>query len=779
LFFAFVPPGARAARPLLDQHQWDAYFSLFAPDVSLPWKPARVRLDTYSSAPVDFTAYAVDPADVVVAGANRPPRVLDTSRRKPVARWRFSPPAGYRFVTNVVDAPLGDREGFFVIEARRGSAAEQVWLNRTRLGLLTKESPDGLLVWAVDLGSGRAIRGATVEFLVGLRLVPKTTDDNGLISWPQGPRPSFALASYGGSRAFVSMLPQAPLPASIVGLRLESAVAVAGGAVRFAGFARKRGAAGVAPLAGDVHVVLSAQGKTLSSVTEHLDSAGAFASQIAIPANAAAGEYAVLASAGGAVGGTSLTVDAASDTRLSIVPACPCNAANDVPFTLVATRSDGPAANLAVSVRVVRTPHVLPPGVAEDVPRWGTTTVFEQTLRTDGRGRARVTLPAPADGLASTYGVRAASPGASATTRIVVPTAPFALAVDPDAASVDPSGAIGILVRGFDAVDGSPRAGLAVRVLLAHGTSQQDQSVVLDERGSAHVVFRGASQGTNLVIAEASEGTAHSLDAGSVLVAPSALAGGANGDNTVQIGLDRQRYRGSDRATVTLNATGLAGDAFVTVEGARVFGWRRFSASGPNAGAQVDLNDPQGDVRVAAAAVHDGAIVQGSVPLAVDGPGRARLLALGLERASFAPGETVHVALHDGDAHGGGTAIVRIADARANGSALFDDAAALLRIGGTTSQTQASENVGWHTWIPSGSTKTDAFFQDAGNARGDAAPPAVGSAAARTLLWRAGRSDRETLDVELPKERGRFILSVMKIYDDGDVGAASIGVTVQ
>ncbi len=763
---------------MLDQHQWDAYFSLFAPDVSLPWKPARVRLDTYSSAPVDFAAYEVDPADVIVAGGNRPARVLDTSRRRPVARWRFSPPSGYRFVTNDVDAPLGDREGFFVIEARRGAAAEQVWLNRTRIGLVTKESPEGLLLWAVDLGSGRVLRGASVEFLVGLRLVTKTTDDNGLIAWPPGPRPAFALASWGGSRAFVSMLPQAPMPGAIVGLRLESAVASAGGTVRLAGFARKRAGGGIKPMTGDVKITLSAQGKTLASVSEHLDGAGAFASQLAIPANAAAGEYAILASAGGAVGGTSLTVDAASDARLSIVPNCPCDPAKDVPFTVVAKRGDGPAANLAVTVRVVRSPHVMPPGSAEDVPRWGTTPLYERALRTDAQGRVRVTIPAPNDGLASTYGVRVASAGASATSRIVVATAPFALAVDPDAPSVDPSGAIGILVRGFDAIDGSPRAGLNVHVLLAHGTSQQDQSVRLDDRGRAHVVFRGASQGTNLVIADATEGSASALDAGSVLVVPASLAGGASVDDSIQIGLDKTRYRANDHANVTLSANGLVGDAFVTVEGARVFGWRRFSPSGPNASTSVDLNDPQGDVRVAAAGVHDGAIVQGAAPLSVDSPGHARALSLTLDRTAYGPGDTVHVTLRDGDAHGGGTAVIRLADARANGSALFDDVAALLRVGGTTSQAPASENVGWHTWIASGGTKSNAFFGDESVARGEA-PPTLGSAAARTLVWRVERSERETFDLVLPAaERGRFILSVMKVYDDGDVGAASAGVAV-
>jgi hypothetical protein len=778
IVIALSPVAGSASRPLLDQRQWNAYFSLFAPDISVPWRPARVRLDTYSAAPVDFTAYQVEPSDVIVAGGKRQARALDTSRRRPVARWRFSPPAGFRFMTNDVDVPLGDREGFFVIEARRGAAAEQVWLNRTRLGLLVKESPEGLMLWATDLGSGRAIRGAAVEFFSGPQMVMKSSDENGVIAWFEPQRPNFALANFGGSRSFVSLSPPAPLPASIVGLRLESPVARAGGTVRFAGFARKRVSAGVRPLSGDVRVVLSAQGKPLSAVTERLDAAGAFASQLPIPANTAGGMYTVAASAVGAVGTAALTVDAAAaDTRLSIAGTCPCAAANEIPFTVLAQRGDRPVADLAVTVRVVRTPHVLPPGIADDAPRWGTTTVFDRTLRTDRQGRARVSLAAPSDGLASTYGVRAASAGASATTRIVVPTAPFALAVEPDVPRVDPSGAIGIALRGFDALDGTPRAGLNVRVVLAHGVLQQEQSVRLDERGRAHIVFRGANEGTNLVLADVAEGTARALDASSVVVAPSASAA-ARRDHTVQIGLDRPRYRSNDRATVTLGADGLVGDAFVTVEGARIFGWSRFPASGANPRAAVDLNDPQGDVRVSAAAVRDGAIVQGSTQLSVDAPGRMRLLSLGLDRTTYTQGDTAKVTLRDGDAHGSGTAVIRISDARANGSANFDDAAMPLRAGGTTSQAPASENVGWHTGTSSGSPKPSAFAGDA-SARRNAGPPALGAAALRTLLWRTERSERETFDLVLPKERGRFILSVMKAYDDGDVGAASIGVTVQ
>ena len=53
-------------------------------------------------------------------------------------------------------------------------------------------------------------------------------------------RPVFALAQWGNSYAFLSLLPQAPLPATIVGVRTDSAVVHAGDAVRVVGFARTR-----------------------------------------------------------------------------------------------------------------------------------------------------------------------------------------------------------------------------------------------------------------------------------------------------------------------------------------------------------------------------------------------------------------------------------------------------------------------------------------------------------------------------------------------------------
>ena len=51
--------------------------------------------------------------------------------------------------------------------------------------------------------------------------------------------------------------------------------------------------------------------------------------------------------------------------------------------------------------------------------------------------------------------------------------------------------------------------------------------------------------------------------------------------------------------------------------------------------------------------------------------------------------------------------------------------------------------------------------------------PAIGVAAPRTLLWDVRRAADEAFEVVVPKERGRYVLSLLKISDDGDVGSAT------
>ncbi len=771
---------AFAARPLLDRGQWDAYFALFARDVYVPWKPSAVRLDTYSGAPVDFAAYNVDPAEVIVAGQNRTPRAIDTAHRRPVVRWRFSPPPGYRFVSSDVEVPLGNQEGFYVIEARRGDAVQQVWLNRTHVGLVTKESPDGLVVWGVDLRSGHAIAGMTVSFLVGLDLVTKHTDANGLIVWRDRVRPSFALAEHDAGRAFVSLLPQAPLPASIVGLRLESAVVRAGATVRFVGFARKRTAQGYRREPGEARVTFLGHGATLSSTSVHLDQAGAFEGEIAVPAGLEAGDYAILAAAAGGVGGTTVSVDAAGDVALAIRPGCPCDPDRDVSFAVLSRRDDVPVPDVAVRVRVIRTPHVVPPGAPEDAVRWGTTVVFDRSVRTDADGHAHIDIPPPTDGLDSTYGIRATARGASATSRIVVPNASLSLAIEPDAPGIDVGAPAAFEVRGFNPADGTPAAGLTVSVRLSHGASLQDASAVLDARGAAHVVFERANLGSNLALAAATVDGRRALDAAAVVVEPSALSGRTvSAQDAVTISTDKVRYQPGDPIVVRADAAGAAGQALITLDGARTYQARLVPVARGEAQTALNIGDPVGAFDAWAAFVRDGAIATGSTSVAIDGPGRERMTEIALDKPAYAPGDILHATIRDGGLAGSATIAVRVADGRESGPALFDDAPDVLRIGATSYQAPASDDPEWHAYVAPARSKASDIFAAERPRKVETEITAIGAAAPRTMLWRVERSGGDGIDVPVPSERGHFVLSILKISDDGDVGAASASFNVQ
>ena len=95
------------------------------------------------------------------------------------------------------------------------------------------------------------------------------------------------------------------------------------------------------------------------------------------------------------------------------------------------------------------------------------TTIVDTTLSTDQFGVAHLAIPAPSDGLASTYGVAATSGQSTASANLVAPDSRLALSVVPLADNVDVSDPAAFDVRGFDALDGTPASGLSVRVRIS------------------------------------------------------------------------------------------------------------------------------------------------------------------------------------------------------------------------------------------------------------------------------------------------------------------------
>lgn len=777
LLFACLP--AFAARPLLDYHRLDAYFTLYAHDTNVPWKPATVRLDTYTSAPVDFAAYQVDPADVIVAGSTALPRAVDTHRRTPVARWRYAPAGGYRFQSNDVTVPLGSREGFFVIEARRGNVGEQVWINRTRIGLITKETASSILVYGADLGSGRPLARMRVSFIVNGRFTDRYTDNNGLVFWRTRPRPVFALAAWANSNAFVSFLPQAPLPGTIVGLKTDSAVVHAGDDLHVAGFARSRSGARYHATNGTAFLTLRSPWGAAAQTSVRLDGAGAFSTALHVPQTSRAGEYTVMASVNGATAGTAVHVDAnAGGLSLELTPQCEgaaCDPNADIPVVVRALRGGLAAPNVAIDVDIIRSPHLYA-GDASQMP-WGIAHWYRATVRTNGDGRALIDIPHPSDGLASTYGVRVSSGGATADTRIGVPTAPIALHVQLDRDDIGSGTPASFEVYGTRVATGEPAAGVTVRVQLVHGASVQEQTLTLGERGRAHGAFNSPQAGSNLIVAIANANGSQAMDAVQVQVEPQTLeTQDAQGSRNVSISLDRKRYAAGQFARVDAELSGAQGSALLTLETPDRTDVRVANASGSRASATFRVTDASGILAAGAAFVRDGSLQWSTVPLAVDAPGQPLSATLELDKQSYLPGATALVKI--GDVRpGNGTAFVRITRGTPTGSAVFTSAPDLLAIGATATQDTAAEGSSWHPWVDS--TGSHALIQTF--ARRTAPPDDLTMTQADTasVYWNVGRHSGDALSVPVPDAPGKYVISLLQVDDDGRVTAASADLVVR
>ena len=770
---------AGAARPLPDSGKWDRTFALYARDVALPWKRIAVRLDTYSGAPVDFAAYEVDPADVLVAGTARA-RAIDTTHRTPVARWRFSPPAGERYTPNDVDVPLQNREGFFVIEARRGDAVQQAWLDLTRVGLLTKESPGGILLYGADLGTGRALAKMRITYLVGTAFEYGETDVHGIARWSGSVRPRFAIAEWGKSRTFVSFLAQPPVPSTLVGVRADRANVRGGDRLHLVGFARRRSGAAYRPASGEVHLSVIARGRTLASTDAKLDGAGAFGAELALPADSPAGDAAVLAAFSGASGGASIHVDGVGDIALSVVTDCAPTCAPDtaVPVTITAKLSGGEvAAGRDVRVRVVRVPHVLAPDANDGASAWGTTQLADLRVKTDAAGQARVTIPAPTDGLPSTYGIDATSGASTASARAVAAPGPIALAIVPERTDLDIGEPAAFDVRGFDMSDGHPAAGLVVRLQLVHGPTEQTQQVTLDSEGRAHAVFRDVVPGTNLAFAQADAGGAKVVDVNAVTVAPQALLGDRSRRSVeAQIATDKPRYRAGERLHVDASLSGATGDAFFDLEGARAMGEQTAGAGNGRASAGFAVPETVGDAAIGVAFVRDGAMEYATRRIAIDGPGHARATTLSADKPAYAPGSVAHMTIADGNERAGATLAIRLGDSVPANGASFEDATAVLAGTGTTTQNPTSSDPAWHASVaPTRSTVVDL----AGAERSAPQSESLGASSEHALVWRIDRADKEGFDLALPEKPGRYVVSVLKVSDDGDVGAATLAIEVR
>ena len=317
---------------------------------------------------------------------------------------------------------------------------------------------------------------------------------------------------------------------------------------------------------------------------------------------------------------------------------------------------------------VVRSPHVYVGDLPEGTP-WATTPWLDATVRTDDNGNATVEIPHPNDELGSTYGVHVESSGATADTRVIVPTAQAAIRLTVDHAEQSIGTPLGFDVYA-ETLDGKPLAGAIVTVDLTHGASGARQQLTLDGDGHARGSFSAPELGTNFMRAWIDR-DGRATDVAQVRIDPQAAATASDGGTpTCTLRWVKTSYRPGDQIAVEASAAGSQGDALITFESALGVQTRVVRTSGGRAVAQLGAIDAAGELRVGAAFVRDGAFEWNTVPIALAAPGRPRIEQLALGSAQFAPGEAAKVSFR-GSSVGAGTFVVRISRGTPSGSALF------------------------------------------------------------------------------------------------------------
>jgi hypothetical protein len=59
------------------------------------------------------------------------------------------------------------------------------------------------------------------------------------------------------------------------------------------------------------------------------------------------------------------------------------------------------------------------------------------------------------------------------------------------------------------------------------------------------------------------------------------------------------------------------------------------------------------------------------------------------------------------------------------------------------------------------------------------AAQSLGAPSQRALVWRVDHAVKSEFDLTLPQSPGRYVVSVLKVSDDGDVGAATLAIEVR
>ena len=264
-------------------------------------------------------------------------------------------------------------------------------------------------------------------------------------------------------------------------------------------------------------------------------------------------------------------------------------------------------AGATVRVTVVRSPHVYSVKrrrTSIGRRRIGTT----RSVTTDDDGNATVRIPHPLDDLGSTYGITVESGGATADTRVVVPTANAAIHVTVERARAEFGFSVSVCGRRAAAqrqtVGGRARRG---RFIARQRDAAAD--LTLDAQGRARGSFSTPELGHESAVRIGRRtAAAQPMQRKCRSIRRLRRLNGDGDDPNVRIALDESVYRTGETVAVTAQASGAQGEALLTFESALGIQYSVVRVSEGRATAHFRAVDAAGELQVGAVMVHDGAL---------------------------------------------------------------------------------------------------------------------------------------------------------------------------
>jgi len=181
------------------------------------------------------------------------------------------------------------------------------------------------------------------------------------------------------------------------------------------------------------------------------------------------------------------------------------------------------------------------------------------------------------------------------------------------------------------------------------------------------------------------------------------------------------------------------------------------------------------DAAIGVAFVRDGAMEYATRP---DCDRRTRSRAtttLSADKAAYSPGSVAHMTIADGNERAGATLAIRLADS-VRRTALRSKTRRRCLAGPARRRRARPRRPGLARLVaPTRSTVVDFAGSERSAPQKRVARRRVGA----RLVWRIDRADKEGFDLALPETPGRYVVSVLKVSDDGDVGAATLAIEVR